>query len=150
MNVDELIDELGTPDVAVLTIGEHVWKFKQATTYAAARKDAKAQQEFADALVSGQLLLPEQKKFCPPDIDIESAKVVYLLHKRCVESPDVKSDPTEPPITLVEALKLLNAPKFIELVERILGLSSYNGIARLLNKQVGEEKNGLSETPHTA
>lgn len=146
MNVDQLIDQLGTPEVATLTLGEHVWKFRQPTTYAAARRDAKAQQEFAEALVSGQLLPAELKQFAPPDLDIDSGKVVYILHKRCIASPDIKED-GEPPISLIEALKLLNAPRFIELVLKVLEASAYNESARLLNKEVLSEKNESSETP---
>lgn len=145
--VDEILDLLGTPEFAVLEIGERVWKFRQPQTYSAQRSEARAEAEWIKAHRNGENLMPEHRELLPKDFDDAAARMVYILHKRCIESPNMVEG--EPAISLPDAIKLLRAPKFCELVEKVLGAYSYNESARLLEAEVAKEKNALSETPST-
>lgn len=156
MDVQQILDELGTPEVAVLTIGENVWKFRQATTYQAVRKEERAERQFVAKLLArgedGKLapgFLNDFRLALPEDLDEESARMIYLLHKRCIDRPGYDPEVHEVPYTLLESCRLLGAPRFLMLVERVIEASGFNASARALEEQVSKEKNALGEMTTT-
>lgn len=150
MTLEELESKLGTPAVATLTIGDLEWKFSQPTTYPELRAEEKRQAKFVAAMTStdeegrnNANILPEQRALLPVGFDADCARMVYILHKRCVSAPTPSEDGV--PISLPDAIKMLRVPKFLDLVDRTLAASAYNETANALAAEVEKEKNALSE-----
>lgn len=147
LTIESVLEELSTPEFAYVGKQPNAWKFKQPVTYAEARQEEKREKEFVE-MVMKRMFPPQIQDLLPADIDRESARMIYIFHKRCVDRPGAPGG-DEPAVTISQAIQLLSAPQFCIAVDGTLNAYRFNATARALEAEVLEVKNDSSESPST-
>lgn len=139
--VDDIIDELGSPSTVSLPLGKTTFVFSQPSNYRGLVAMNKEREAFVkDWMKAGERLPLHLREVVPLGLTSEECEILYLLVVRRIQ----------PELTIPEAIRLLDAPKFCQLIQTWLDAGSTNANARALNSEVESEKKDSSEIPITS